>query len=159
MKIYFAHPAFTEAQRAFKARFLDSLRSSLGKIYLEKDLPVPEILDPFAYSPDIEDMPGHKALCSAAVASVCCRLMRDCFLVLAVADDGDTGVAFELGFAWALGIPAILVSGAEAADDTNAMLAGTSQARISQVLQPEKMAMLVNLIYGFSASMAFNASA
>jgi nucleoside 2-deoxyribosyltransferase len=153
MKIYFAHPAFTEDQRDFKARFLDALDAALTKKCEEREAPVPEIVDPFDFTPGVEDMPpARKAGVAGAVASVCCRLLRDCFLVLAVADDADTGVAFELGFAFAHGIPTILVSHGDAADHANAMLTGTSRACIPHVLRPENMAMLADLIHGLSAS-------
>jgi nucleoside 2-deoxyribosyltransferase len=152
MKIYFAHPAFTDTQRTFKARFLDLLRRGLEKKYLGKDLPAPRVVDPFDYAPNVEKMADHKRQFSPAVASLCCRLLRGCFLVIAAADDSDTGVAFELGVAYSMKIPALLVSEAGAAEEANAMLAGTCLASIPNVLQPEKMDMLVDLIYGFSAT-------
>jgi len=154
MKIYFAHPAFTDAQMEFKARFLDSLRLAVEKKYLEKGAPVPEIADPFQYAPNIEATEGHKMRFSTAIASVCCRLMQDCFLVIAVADYEDTGVAFELGFAYALDIPSLLVSETKAADKSNAMLRGTSRACIPEVLQADRISILVDLIYGFWATQA-----
>lgn len=152
MKIYFAHPAFTDTQRAFKARFLDLLHTGLEKKYLGKDLPVPEVVDPFDYAPNVEKMADHKRRFSTAVASLCCRLPRGCCLVVAAADDGDTGVAFELGVAYSMGIPALLVSEAGAAEEANAMLTGTCRASIPKVLQPEAMEMLVDLVYGFGAT-------
>jgi nucleoside 2-deoxyribosyltransferase len=152
MKIYFAHPAFTDTQRAFKARFLDLLHAGLERKYLGKDLPLPEVVDPFDYAPNVEKMADHKRRFSTVVASLCCRLLRGCFLVVASADDGDTGVAFELGVAYSTGIPTLLVSEAGAAEEANAMLTGTCRASIPHVLQPEKMDMLVDLIYGFSAT-------
>lgn len=150
MKIYFAHPAFTDTQRAFKARFLNEFEAVLKKRCANKGTGVPAIIDPFDYSPTIEKDPQYKERFSRSVASLCCRLLRDCFLVVAVADDHDNGVAFELGFAHALNIPAITVSEGGAADETNAMLFGTSEARISHVLEHERMAVLADMVYGFS---------
>jgi nucleoside 2-deoxyribosyltransferase len=152
MKIYFAHPAFNDRQRAVKTRFLEKLRAGLTKVCTEKNLPIPEIMDPFDYAPDIEGNVEHRDSLERAVSSICLWLLTQCSLVLALADDGDTGVAFELGYANALHIPVILVSEGEAADTANAMLKGTAQACIADILDDQKMALLIDLIYGFLVS-------
>ncbi len=152
MKIYFAHPAFTDAQKEFKARFLESFRFAVEKKHLEKGAPTPEVIDPFEFAPDVESAGEHKTRYSKAIASVCCRLMEDCFIIIAAADDVDTGVAFELGFGYATDIPAILISETGAADEVNAMLGGTAQASITNVLHGDRMAALVDLVYGFWAT-------
>ena len=152
MKIYFAHPAFTDAQKEFKARFLESFRFSVEKKHLEKGAPTPEVVDPFDFAPNVEDTKEHRTRYATAIASVCCRLMEDCFVVIAAVDHGDTGVAFELGLAYALDIPAILISESRAADNVNAMLGGTSQAAITNILHGDSMAALVDLVYGFWAT-------
>lgn len=100
----------------------------------------------------MEDISEHRTRYSTAIASVCCRLMEGCFVVIAAVDHVDMGVAFELGFAYALDIPALLISETHAADEVNAMLGGTSQAAITKVLHGDSMAALVDLVYGFWAT-------
>jgi nucleoside 2-deoxyribosyltransferase len=152
MKIYFAHPAFTDPQKEFKARFLEELRVAVEKKHIEKGAPTPDIVDPFEFAPNVEDVHEHRTRYSAAIASICCRLMEDCFIVIAAVDHDDAGVAFELGFAYALDIPALLVSETRAADEVNAMLGGTSRAAVTNVLHGDRMAALVDLVYGFWAT-------
>ncbi len=152
MKIYFAHPAFTEDQKALKQAFLRAFKAALKKrCAAGKTLP-PEIDDPFDHAPDVENSGAEKAALAGAVASICCRLLDDCDLVVALMDDNDAGVAFELGYAYAYSIPAILVSRTGAAEAANAMLTGTAQASIGRVLESSRMRTFVDLVCGFAAA-------
>lgn len=152
MKIYFAHPAFTEKQRGFKEQFLERFRAGLDMKQQERNVDLPEIVDPFAYAPDVEGEKDEKDQATRAIASICLRLLQDVSLIVAAVDDNDAGVAFELGFAAALGIPTILFSEGEAAGNANAMLSGTAQACLPHILNDETMGLFVDLIYGFAAS-------
>jgi nucleoside 2-deoxyribosyltransferase len=63
-------------------------------------------------------------------------------------------VAFELGYAYAHGIPAILISEDDSACQANAMLTGSAQAIIGNILDPQSMQILAKMIHGFVASYA-----
>ncbi len=152
MKIYFAHPAFTEDQRRSKQAFLKAFTATLEKSCSARKTLLPEIVDPFDHAPDIEGGDADKKALARAVASICCGLLDDCDLVLALFDDNDAGVAFELGYACAHSIPAILVSQTAAAEGANAMLTGTAQASIGRVMDRGRMKLLVDLVCGFSAA-------
>ncbi len=152
MKIYFAHPAFTEDQKTFKQAFLKAFTGALKKRCRAGKTLLPEIVDPFDHAPDIENSAADKAALAGAVASICCRLLDDSDLMVALMDDNDAGVAFELGYAHAHSIPAILVSRTGAAEGANAMLAGTAQASIGRVMDARRMRTLVDLVYGFAAA-------
>jgi len=51
MKIYFAHPCFTDKQREFKQQFLPKLSAALSKTQYSNGI---SIIDPFDYAPDVE---------------------------------------------------------------------------------------------------------
>jgi nucleoside 2-deoxyribosyltransferase len=152
MKVYFAHPAFTDDQKTFKQAFLKAFTGALKKRRPAGKTALPEVVDPFDHAPDIENSGADKAALAGAVASICCRLLDDCDLAVALTDDNDAGVAFELGYAYAHSIPAILVSRTGAAEGANAMLTGTAQAFIGNVMDGDRMRTLVDLVYGFAAA-------
>jgi nucleoside 2-deoxyribosyltransferase len=151
MKIYFAHPAFTEEQKRLKQTFLKAFTGALRKRCRAGKTSPPEIIDPFDHAPDIEGSGTEKAALAGAVASICLRLLDDGDLVLALVDDDDAGVAFELGYAHARSIPAILVSQSGAAEGANAMLTGTAQASIGRIMDAGRMQTLADLVCGFAA--------
>ncbi len=152
MKIYFAHPAFTKDQKTFKQAFLRAFTGALKKRCAAGKTLLPEIVDPFDHAPDIENSGADKTALAGAVASICCRLLDDCDLVVALMDDDDAGVAFELGYAYAHSIPAILVSRTDAAEGANAMLTGTARASVSRVMDGSRVRTLVDLVCGFAAA-------
>lgn len=138
MRVYFAHPCFTEDQRALKKAFLDRLSPLIEGSGIE-------IVDPFDYTPVIEDNPEKKLELAEDIKRECIRLLESCDVVLALVDFDDTGTAFEVGYAHAVGKPVILISSGECSS-ANAMLLGAAKAVIERVLdvsQVEKLALLL----------------
>ena len=147
MKIYFAHPAFTPEQINFKEEFLQKLQDCFEANRIARGIPTPEMLDPFSYTGNL----GNKNL-DRAISFMDCRLLGTCSLILAVTDHDDTGVAFELGFAYAHGIPAILISKDQSAHEANAMLTGAANAIIGDILETKNIQTLTEVIHGFIGS-------
>jgi nucleoside 2-deoxyribosyltransferase len=147
MKIYFAHPAFTPEQINFKQKFLQKLQDCFEANRIARGIPTPEIIDPFSYTGNI----GNQNL-DRAISFMDCRLLTTCSLILAVTDHDDTGVAFELGFAYAHHIPAILISKNHSAHEANAMLTGAANAIIGDILEAKNIQALTEVIHGFIGS-------
>jgi nucleoside 2-deoxyribosyltransferase len=142
MKVYVAHPAFTEPQRDFKAKFFAGLKDQLQRIENCRSV---ELVDPFDYSPNVENDIKEKVARAKEIRESCLNLLDRCELLIAVADGNDTGTAFEAGYAYRMNIPVILVSG-ESCDPSNAMLLGAAQARFDDVLDPIQLSLLAGLI-------------
>jgi nucleoside 2-deoxyribosyltransferase len=147
MKIYFAHPAFTPEQINFKQEFLQKLQERFETNGIARRIPTPEIIDPFSFTGNI----GNRNL-DRAISFMDCRLLATCSLILALTDHDDTGVAFELGFAYAQHIPAILISEDQSAHKANAMLTGAANAIIGDILETKNMQALTEVIHGFIGS-------
>ncbi|HNT44378.1 MAG TPA: nucleoside 2-deoxyribosyltransferase [Syntrophorhabdaceae bacterium] len=141
MHIYFAHPCFNESQETFKREFLGRLRVALGQTDYGKAI---GIVDPFDDTPNIEGNRETKLKLSRTVKETCLRMLEDCDIIVALVDDGDTGVAFEAGYAHAINIPIILVSKANC-DEANAMLIGAARERIDNILQEEQIGKLARM--------------
>lgn len=126
---YFAHPAFTQPQLEFKEKFRE---------IIEK-LPegVIRILDPFEYSPAIEGDREVKKMISKAVVDANEQLIDQSELIIALIDDRDQGVLWEMGYAYARKIPIISISAHNY--DVNLMLSGTVMAHVPNVLENEAM--------------------
>ncbi|MEM3484410.1 MAG: nucleoside 2-deoxyribosyltransferase [Candidatus Methanomethyliaceae archaeon] len=141
MRVYFAHPCFTEDQRALKKAFLDRLSPLIEGSGIE-------IVDPFDYTPIIEDNPEKKLELAEEIKRECIRLLESCDVVLALLDYNDTGTAFEVGYAHAVGKPVILISSGECSS-ANAMLLGAGKAVIERVLEGSQMERLALLLKWF----------
>lgn len=125
MKIYFAHPYFTESQIAVA----DKIKNILSEI--EAAHPDVTILNPFDFSPNIEGDRDAKRRMSPLVVAANESLLDDSDLVLALIDDRDTGVIWEMGYARSNGTSVITISDHDY--DLNIMLSGTVLAHITHV--------------------------
>ncbi len=130
MKVYFAHPCFNEVQEKFKEEFLCKLRAALDCMEGGNDI---LIVDPFLHTPNIEGDTGAKIAMSGNVAQACLSLLGECEVVIALVDGGDTGTAFEAGYAHCMKMPVMLIS-EDACDTANAMLIGTAANKFDKVL-------------------------
>lgn len=118
--IYLASPFFTEEQRAW----LDKLEPAVKKIAARMDENVTHIKhDMFSprhrtyVPPDADHDDRWHAFHKNLVA------IRDAVLVIARIDDFDPGTIFEMGAAWAYGIPIIAYTTLEKGRGLNLMLA------------------------------------
>ncbi len=145
MKIYFAHPCFNEDQKAFKERFLSLLKTALSQTEHGSDI---TIIDPFDYAPVIENDLSAKAEMAEYIKIECIRLLEESYLVIALVDDNDTGVAFEAGYAHAVNKPVILIS-SDNCLKANAMLLGSAKAVVNDILDEEQIKRLSSLILFF----------
>ena len=146
MHIYFAHPCFNDSQERFKKEFLERLHSALEQTDYGKAI---GIVDPFDDTPNIEGNRETKLKLSRTVKETCLRMLEECDIVVALVDDGDTGVAFEAGYAHAIDVPVILISKANC-DEANAMLIGAAKERVDNILdegQIEKLARMFEWYY------------
>ncbi|MEI6155493.1 MAG: nucleoside 2-deoxyribosyltransferase [Deltaproteobacteria bacterium] len=142
MKIYFAHPCFTEEQKEFKNKFLSMLKSRFQESGHVKDI---IIVDPFDHTPVVEFDPDTKLKMAEGIKIKCLALLDECDAVIALADWNDTGTAFEAGYAHAFNKPVILIS-RENCSAANAMLIGAAKVLIDHVLGesgPERLAGII----------------
>jgi len=142
MHIYFAHPCFNDSQEQFKKEFLKKLRASLGKTDYGNAV---GIIDPFDYTPNIEDNRETKIKLSRNVKDACLKMLDECDIIVALIDGNDTGVAFEAGYAHAVNIPVILISKTNC-DDANAMLIGAAKERVDNILNEGEMEKLARML-------------
>lgn len=138
MRVYFAHPCFTDGQREFKELFLAGMSAALrGHMVL---------VDPFEHTPLVEGPDRDlKVLMAGEIKSRCLMLLDECDVLIALADDADTGTAFEMGYAHAIGKPVILISRGDCRE-ANAMLIGAAEAMIDNVLVREQIQKLVRVL-------------
>ena len=141
MQIYFAHPCFNDSQERFKKEFLGKLRASLGQGTYGKEI---GIIDPFDHTPNIEGNRETKLKLSRVVKDTCLKMLEECDMVVALVDDCDSGVAFEVGYANAIGMPVILISGSDCAE-ANAMLIGAAKERFDNILDDEQVSKLARM--------------
>jgi thioredoxin-dependent peroxiredoxin len=104
-----------------------------------------EIRDPFLFAPNIEGDPEAKVRLSESVKSACLQLLKECEAVIALVDWGDTGVAFEAGYAHSLNVPVLLIS-VTTCDSANAMLIGAAKARFDNILDDEQVRRLAVML-------------
>jgi nucleoside 2-deoxyribosyltransferase len=147
MKVYFAHPCFDEKQQEFKAAFLEKLRSALVRGRLSQDVVV---LDPFDHTPNVECNRDTKLLLAGEIKTKCLQLLDECDVIIALADGDDTGTAFEAGYAYATNKPIILISEVSCSS-ANAMLIGSAQALVDNVLDDKQIEKLIRAISPFTA--------
>jgi nucleoside 2-deoxyribosyltransferase len=144
MKIYLAHPCFTEEQSAFKKQFTEKISAILTRDII--------LVDPFDYTPNGEGDREVKLNMATTIKIECIRLLEACDIIVALVDDNDTGTAFEAGYAHAINKPVILIS-RESCSAANAMLIGSAQVMIDHVLQSEQIGKLVRVLEDFYAAM------
>lgn len=142
MYIYFAHPCFNDSQERFKTEFLEKLRAELEQTEYGKAV---GIIDPFVDTPNIEGNRETKLKLSHLVKDTCLKMLEECDMVVALIDDGDTGVAFEAGYADARGIPVVLISRSDCAD-ANAMLIGAAKERFNNILDDGQISKLARML-------------
>ena len=145
MKIYFAHPCFTDKQREFKKQFLSKISATLKNSGHDNDI---TIIDPFDYAPNIEEDTETKLNMAESIKIECIRLLEACDIIIVLIDGNDAGVAFEAGYAHAVNKPLILISQGDCSA-ANAMLIGSAKAMIDNVLGESGMERLVGLIKFF----------
>lgn len=94
MKIYLAGPLFNEPERNFNRRIVETLRNNGYDVW------IPQENFPAAVGSEEE---------KKRVFDVDLRELRGCEVVVAVLDGEcvDCGTAFEVGYAYALGIPVV----------------------------------------------------
>ncbi|MCX5815211.1 MAG: YtoQ family protein [Proteobacteria bacterium] len=145
MKIYFAHPCFTDKQREFKKQFLPKISAGLSQTQYGNDI---AIIDPFDYAPNVEGDIDIKLEMAEGIKIECIRLLEECDIIIALVDDNDTGTAFEAGYAHAVNKPIILIS-QENCSAANAMLIGSAKVVVNNVLEDEQVKGLAGLILFF----------
>jgi len=145
MKIYFAHPCFTDKQRDFKKQFLPQFSDALSNTQYGNDI---SITDPFDYTPNVEGDIEIKLEMAEDIKTECVKLLEESDIVIAFVDDNDTGTAYEIGYAHAVNKPVMLIS-QENCSSANAMLLGSAKAVVNNVLEDEQIKRLVSLILFF----------
>ena len=144
MKIYFAHPCFTEEQKEFKKVFIQKISAALKNSGHDNDV---NIVDPFDYAPNIEGDIETKLNMAERIKIECIRLLEECDIIIALIDGNDTGVAFEAGYAHAVNKQVILIS-QDSCAAANAMLIGSAKVMIDKVLGESGMEILVGIVVG-----------
>jgi nucleoside 2-deoxyribosyltransferase len=142
MQVYVAHPAFNAEQRNFKKKFICSLKKEFSKFKKYQQV---ILVDPFDYSPLIEENVEDKMARSKEIKRVCLDLLKNCNILVAVVDGDDTGTAFEAGYAHDRDIPIILVSKISC-NSANSMLLGSAYAMFDNVLNEQQISKLAYLI-------------
>ncbi|MDD1660025.1 MAG: nucleoside 2-deoxyribosyltransferase [Methanomicrobiales archaeon] len=93
-RVYLAGPLFSEAERAFNRTLRDLLEAHLFRVYLPQEA---------------AEAPGREPDADGAIYGNHVSALRDTDMVVAVCDgpDADSGTAWEMGYASALGIPMV----------------------------------------------------
>ncbi len=146
MKIYFAHPCFTDKQKEFKKVFLEKLSAALSQTQYGNDI---SIVDPFDHTPNIEGNIEVKLEMAESVKIECIRLLEESDILIAAVDDNNTGTAYEIGYAHAVNKPVMLIS-KESCSAANAMLIGSAKVMIDNVIDDggiNKLAGMIELFY------------
>ncbi len=94
MRVYFAGPLFTQAERAWNRRVADSLRRLGHEVFLPQD-----------------EVQSLTTLQADSVFRVDLDGVRSADALVAILDgaDADSGTCFECGVAYALGLPIVVV--------------------------------------------------
>ena len=98
LQLYLAAPLFTQAERLWNRALATALEEALDcNVALPQDIPVDERKD--------------KRQRFGAIFRSCIEGMEACDAMVAVADgaDADSGTAFEMGYAYAIGKPVVAV--------------------------------------------------
>jgi len=93
-RVYLAGPLFSEAERVFNRTVRDLLEAHLFRVYLPQEA---------------AEAPGREPDADRSIYTGHVAALRDTDVVVAVCDgpDADSGTAWEMGYASALGIPVI----------------------------------------------------
>jgi nucleoside 2-deoxyribosyltransferase len=146
-RVYFAHPCFTEEQKKLKEAFLGVLRKSLEKSGLESEF---SVIDPFDYTPNVENDPSLKGRVARSIKEVCMRILRESDVVIALVDGEDAGVAFEVGVADTCLIPIVLIAHKMDLSRVNAMLLGAAAAAVDDILRPGRIDFVLDIVLGLA---------
>lgn len=94
MKVYLAAPLFNESERVFNNRIAESLRNNGYEVWLPQE----------SFSAVVDSEEDKKRVFDTDLAA-----LRSCDVVLAVLDGEcvDSGTAFEIGYAYGVGIPVV----------------------------------------------------
>lgn len=96
MKVYFAAPLFSLAEKEFNKRFAGTLRDHAIEVILPQEFDA--------------EIPKDDAFFET-IFNACVSKINECDVLLAIVDgpDADSGTCFEVGYAYAKGIPIIAV--------------------------------------------------
>lgn len=108
-----------------------------------------EIVDPFEHTPVCEDDMEKKLQLSEEIKRRCLELLESCDLIMAPVDFNETGTAFEVGHAHAVGKPVILISAAECSR-ANAMLLGAAKFAVDSVLESHGIEKVASVLRWYS---------
>jgi nucleoside 2-deoxyribosyltransferase len=134
VRVYFAAPLFTQAERRWNRELARQIESELGcTVVLPQDICVG----------GKKNAPRH----FAQIHHTCIEGVKSCDAMVAILDgaDADSGTAFEVGYAYALGKPVIAVRTdyrKQQERGTNLMLARGCQAYVSFLAFNEDVAQL-----------------
>lgn len=130
MHIYFAHPRFKPNQVELSDKLLEIFKETQTELD-GKDNYV-EVNNPFDAFPAVEGTREEKARFGNIILSNNVSLMDRSDIIVAVIDDRDMGVVFELGYMHAQGKKIITIS--EHDFDNNIMIANSVLLHIPEVL-------------------------
>jgi nucleoside 2-deoxyribosyltransferase len=145
MKVYFAHPCFTDKQLEFKRVFFKMINHAFEHMGMTNEI---VIIDPFDHTPNVENDMGIKLHMSEQIMEKCLQLLDECDIVVALIDGDDTGTAFEAGYAHSIKKPVILIS-EDFCGKANAMLIGSAETMIDNILDENQMKELSLTIKSF----------
>jgi nucleoside 2-deoxyribosyltransferase len=140
MKLYFAAPLFTTAERAFNKALAARLEAGGHEVFLPQERGPSDEHD--APNGGEGATPRARSMSARAILEKNLRGLDWAEGVVAVMDgtDPDSGTAWECGYAYARGKPTVMVrTDLRAAGDTdgspyNAMLSGSADARVDIAL-------------------------
>jgi len=106
-----------------------------------------EIMDPFAYTPKAEDDPEQRKVFSKLILDVNVRLIERANLIIAVIDNRDMGVVWEMGYAHAMRTDIITVSAHDY--DNNIMLQSSVLAHVKNIHENARvLRAIINTVIG-----------
>ena len=136
MKVYLAHPVNADE---YWHQIISDICWSVS--------PDIEIMDPFAYTPKAEDDPEQRKVFSKLILDVNMRLIERASLVIAVIDNRDMGVVWEMGYAHAMRTDIITVSAHDY--DNNIMLQSSVLAHVKNIHENAKvLRAIINTVIG-----------
>lgn len=127
MKIYLAHPIKSACNWA---QIISNTLSDMG-------VPEFELMNPFDYTPNIEGNAEKLKTLSNLILKTNKDLIRMADLVIAVIDNRDMGVIWELGYAHASQVPIVTVSAHDY--DNNIMIQNSVLAHVKNFNENKDM--------------------
>lgn len=137
MKIYLANPVPT-TNEVSKAEVLEAKLSDefLGQL---------DVVNPFDITPNMEGAdPAQRGGLAKLILEANKRVIHNCDLMIAVIDDRDIGVIWEMGYAHAIGVDIISVS--TQGYGNNIMIEQSVIRHIPNVMETEGFTYLCNTI-------------